>query len=65
MFHFLQKRGPVETAEMFRVFNMGIGFIMVVAKDFADAIQEKLTRSGETVYRIGHIAPGTGKVLLK
>jgi phosphoribosylformylglycinamidine cyclo-ligase len=65
VFHFLQKRGPVETAEMFRVFNMGIGFIMVVAKDFADAIQEKLTRSGETVYRIGHIAPGTGKVLLK
>jgi len=65
VFNFLQRRGPVENAEMFRVFNMGIGFVLVVAKDFADAIQEKLTRSGETVYRIGHIAPGTGKVILK
>ena len=65
VFNFLQQRGPVENAEMFRVFNMGIGFVLVVAKDFADAIQEKLTRSGETVYRIGHIAPGTGKVILK
>jgi phosphoribosylformylglycinamidine cyclo-ligase len=65
IFDFLQKRGPVDTAEMYRVFNMGIGYVLIVAKDSADAIQEKLTRSGETVYRIGQIAPGTGKVILK
>lgn len=65
IFDFLQRRGPVEKQEMFRVFNMGIGFVLIVAQDFADAIQDKLTRSGETVYRIGHIAPGTGKVIVK
>jgi phosphoribosylformylglycinamidine cyclo-ligase len=53
----LQRRGPVEKTEMYRVFNMGIGYVLVAAPDFADAIQDKLTRSGETVYRIGHIAP--------
>jgi phosphoribosylformylglycinamidine cyclo-ligase len=65
IFDFLQRRGPVEKTEMYRVFNMGIGYVLVAAPDFADAIQDKLTRSGETVYRIGHIAPGTGKVILK
>lgn len=65
IFEFLQRRGPVEKAEMYRVFNMGIGFVLVVAEDFADAIQDKLTRYGETVYRIGSVVPGTGKVILK
>lgn len=64
VFDFLQRRGPVEKTEMFRVFNMGIGYVLVTAPDFADAIQEKLTRYGETVYRIGAITPGTGKVVL-
>jgi len=65
IFDFLQRRGPVDKAEMYRVFNMGIGFVLVVAEDFADAIQDKLTRYGETVYRIGSVVSGTGKVLLK
>ena len=65
IFKFLQRRGPVKKAEMYRVFNMGIGYVLIVAKESAGAIQEKLTRSGETVYRIGHIAAGTGKVILK
>lgn len=31
IFSFLQKKGPVEESEMFRVFNMGIGYILIVA----------------------------------
>lgn len=62
---FLQQAGPVEEDEMFRVFNMGIGFVLVVAKDFADSITKKLTKYGEKVYRIGTISSGTGKVVLK
>ena len=50
---------------MFRVFNMGIGYVLVVAPDFADSIQDKLTRYGERVYRIGTITSGTRKVVLK
>jgi phosphoribosylformylglycinamidine cyclo-ligase len=65
IFSFLQERGPVEEEEMFRVFNMGIGFVLIVAEDFADAIMTKLRRSGETVYKIGRIVTGTGNVVLK
>ncbi len=65
IFSFLQEHGPVETEEMFRVFNMGIGFVLVVAPDFADSVTRRLTRTGETVYRIGEITRGTGKVILK
>jgi len=65
IFTFLQGKGPVEEDEMFRVFNMGIGFVLIVAEDFADSITKKLTKYGEQVYRIGRITTGTGKVILK
>jgi phosphoribosylformylglycinamidine cyclo-ligase len=65
IFAFLQNQGPVEEEEMFRVFNMGIGFVLIVAEDFADSIAKKLTRYGEKVYRIGRITTGTGKVVVR
>ncbi|MGD2094450.1 MAG: phosphoribosylformylglycinamidine cyclo-ligase [Phycisphaerales bacterium] len=65
IFTFLQKAGPVEEEEMFRVFNMGIGFVLIVAEDFAESITKKLTKYGERVYKIGRITTGTGKVVLK
>jgi phosphoribosylformylglycinamidine cyclo-ligase len=65
IFDFLQEKGPVEEEEMYQVFNMGIGFVMIVAEDFADSIEKKLARYGEKVYRIGRITTGTGKVILK
>jgi len=65
IFGFLQDKGPVEEEEMYRVFNMGIGFVLIVAEDFAGSITGKLSRYGESVYRIGRITSGTGKVILK
>jgi len=65
IFPFLQKTGPVEKKEMFRVFNMGIGFVLIVAEDFADSVARKLQGWGEKVEKIGRITRGTGKVVLK
>jgi len=65
IFTFLQNKGPVEEQEMFRVFNMGIGFVLIVAEDFADSIKKKLTKYGERVYKIGRVTTGTGRVILK
>ncbi|MEJ2648484.1 MAG: phosphoribosylformylglycinamidine cyclo-ligase, partial [Sedimentisphaerales bacterium] len=65
IFTFLQKKGPVEENEMYRVFNMGIGFILVVAEDFADSITTRLEKSGQKVYKIGRITSGSGGVVLK
>jgi len=65
IFNFLQKAGPVEEDEMFRVFNMGIGYVVVAAEDFADAVAAKLIQCGEKVNNIGRITRGTGQVVLK
>ncbi|HEX7010108.1 MAG TPA: phosphoribosylformylglycinamidine cyclo-ligase, partial [Phycisphaeraceae bacterium] len=63
VFRFLQKHGNVEEQEMFRVFNMGIGYVVIVRPHFADAVAERLTRRGQTVYRLGRITGGTGQVV--
>lgn len=65
IFQLLQERGRVEDAEMRRVFNMGIGYIVVVRPTFADAVAERLTRMGERVYTIGKIVKGKGRVIEK
>lgn len=65
IFSYLQDKGPVEEDEMFRVFNMGIGYVLIVAEDFANSIARKLKRYGEEVYKIGRITTGNKKVVLK
>ena len=65
VFGFLQQAGPVEEREMFRVFNMGVGYVLIVAQDFADSIEAKLRRTGQNVSRMGRITSGTGKVVFK
>jgi phosphoribosylformylglycinamidine cyclo-ligase len=65
IFTFLQEKGPVEEDEMYRVFNMGIGYVLIVAEDFADSITKKLESYGEKVYKIGIITAGKGEVVFK
>ncbi|HAI12477.1 MAG TPA: hypothetical protein DCM28_12290 [Phycisphaerales bacterium] len=65
IFKFLQKHGNVDEAEMLRVFNMGVGYIMIVRPHFADSIQNQLEKAGETVFKLGTLTKGTGKVHLK
>ncbi|HMT44409.1 MAG TPA: phosphoribosylformylglycinamidine cyclo-ligase [Chakrabartia sp.] len=55
---FLQAQGTIEPEEMARTFNCGIGMVVVVAPEDADAVAAALTEAGETVHRIGHIAAG-------
>ena len=62
LFRFLQKHGNVDTEEMYRVFNMGIGFTLIVRPTFAESIKERLEKLGETVYVIGKVVKGTGEV---
>ena len=64
VFDFLQKRGGVETEEMFKVFNMGIGYTIIVRPEGADSLCQHLKTSGEKPVVIGKIRTGTGKVRL-
>jgi phosphoribosylformylglycinamidine cyclo-ligase len=54
----LQAQGNIEPAEMARTFNCGIGMVLAVAPDEADAVTSELEASGETVFPIGAIVPG-------
>jgi len=60
LFAFLQRHGNVDEDEMRRVFNLGIGYTLVVRPTFAAAVKEKLEKLGETVYIIGKIVKGKG-----
>jgi phosphoribosylformylglycinamidine cyclo-ligase len=55
LFHWLQQQGNVTDDEMHRVFNCGIGMILVVAPKYADEAIRILQSSGETAWKIGEI----------
>jgi phosphoribosylformylglycinamidine cyclo-ligase len=46
---------------MFRVFNCGIGMVVVVGRENAQQAAELLRAQGETVYQIGAIEKGAGE----
>ncbi|MGB8855735.1 MAG: phosphoribosylformylglycinamidine cyclo-ligase, partial [Burkholderiales bacterium] len=60
VFAWLQLHGNVEDKEMHRVFNCGIGMVVVVAKEDASAAMKHLLAVGETVMQIGTIQKRTG-----
>ena len=60
VFAWMAKVGQIETAEMLKTFNAGIGMVLVVAADRADALTALLADAGETVHRLGHVAEGAG-----
>jgi len=62
IFEWLQQEGNIETAEMRRTFNCGIGMTVIVAADDADEAIASLNASGESAWRLGTITEGTGEV---
>jgi phosphoribosylformylglycinamidine cyclo-ligase len=55
IFDVIAKLGAVARDEMYRVFNMGIGLILVVSPDEADPVMRRATALGDRAYRIGRI----------
>ena len=53
IFALVQRMGGVPEPEMYRAFNMGIGFALVVAPEGADAVRRRLESAGETVHLLG------------
>ncbi|MCF7957555.1 MAG: phosphoribosylformylglycinamidine cyclo-ligase [Phycisphaerae bacterium] len=65
IFDYLEKLGPIEKDEMYKVFNMGIGYVLIVRPKFTRSIMTHLKKSGETPYFMGKVKRGTGKVIIK
>ena len=53
VFGLIQHYGQVTDEEMFRVFNMGIGFCFVVSPEHADAVLQIAQAHGKRAHRIG------------
>ncbi|MBY0458447.1 MAG: phosphoribosylformylglycinamidine cyclo-ligase [Gemmataceae bacterium] len=58
VFGWLQRCGDVADAEMFRVFNMGIGFVVICVPDVADAVLARLAGEGVAAWRLGDVRAG-------
>lgn len=65
LFRWLQELGSIDREEMFHVFNMGIGFVVIVRPDAADTVRKHLTDASVTHWTIGeiHAAEKRGVVL--
>jgi phosphoribosylformylglycinamidine cyclo-ligase len=61
IFKWLQQAGNVAEEEMFRVFNCGIGMVVVVSADQAQTAATLLEREGELVYEVGRIEAASGE----
>jgi phosphoribosylformylglycinamidine cyclo-ligase len=63
LFRFIQARGNVDEKEMFRVFNMGVGMVLVVTPKLAGEVLAAVAGS----WRLGRVitSSGSDRVILK
>lgn len=61
IFSFLQRHGQIDTEEMFRVFNMGIGYTILCRADAASRMLKRLQRLQEKAWVIGEVVKGSGQ----
>jgi phosphoribosylformylglycinamidine cyclo-ligase len=60
LFRLLAERGGVEERELYQVFNMGVGMVVVVHPTHADAILKAIRAARHPAWKIGEIAKGAG-----
>ncbi len=58
IFELMREKGNIPERDMYNTFNMGIGMIVAVDADKADAAVKCLTDAGETAYVIGELTKG-------
>jgi phosphoribosylformylglycinamidine cyclo-ligase len=63
IFHWIGAEGRVKPLEMFNTFNMGIGFVVIVPPEQADAALAFFRAEGLKPCRMGAVVPGNGEVL--
>ena len=55
IFNWLQEKGNIDQTEMYRTFNCGIGMVLIVENDQAQAVISRLSELGEQAFQIGQI----------
>jgi len=64
IFEEIRRRGPVDDDEMARVFNLGLGMVLVVAPEATGAVLTELRQAGHEAVEVGRVVAGTGQVRL-
>ena len=64
LFQFIQATGKVDREEMYRVFNMGVGMVVIVRKADVDASLAVLRKAGARPVLIGWVEKGARQVRL-
>ena len=64
IFQLIQEKGNVEKREMFRTFNMGIGFVLICDAENAEKIKAACADMEQPVYQIGAVVAGEKKVVI-
>ncbi len=65
VFDWLQQQGRIEQSQMYRTFNCGIGMVVIVAPDQADAAVALLKSRGEVAQVIGKVRKGGHGVVIE
>jgi phosphoribosylformylglycinamidine cyclo-ligase len=65
VFQIIQRKGGVEEAELYQVFNMGIGMILIVAPAETAAVMRTLKGAGHKSWIVGEVVQGTGKARIE
>jgi phosphoribosylformylglycinamidine cyclo-ligase len=60
VFDWLQREGAVPREEMWRTFNCGVGFVLVLARDAVSAVSDDLKRLGLAHREIGQVVAASG-----
>ena len=61
----LQQHGDIAVDEMRRTFNCGVGMVVIVSEQDADATIDVLESHGEAAFRFGRIVAGSGDVVYR
>lgn len=64
IFNFLKNAGSISKNEMFRVFNMGIGMVLVIDPADYEKVKKISSLAGEEISKIGIMAEGNGEVII-
>lgn len=65
VFDLIQSMGGISSAEMYRVFNMGIGFVVIVPEPQARQAVEQISASGYSATLIGEVDDNVGVVTIR
>lgn len=65
IFQLIREKARVAEEELYQVFNMGIGMVVIVKEEKADEVLRSIKRKGQEAWAIGEIIKGTGRTRLR